>query len=262
MRFTPGGVLRSLTILSAAFLLSQASMAQGGPNVSLGDQLRSHYKITKMGMDSSGVRVAEGGTVLVVQKGGILGVPPANPIMATATYRDGDLHPPGAGSRMFIGNDTRLFDVGERVYVSKIDVNVKNEKVSFTIVECDSCNGLNQPSSYHSVVAFQFQKGYLETAQANQVMDVINKVLPMDADSGGAQGQDQQGQDQQGQDQQGQQGAQDQQQPQTIQIGQSINDVVSILGRPEKTVNLGAKQIYVYKDLKITFLNGQVTDVK
>jgi hypothetical protein len=254
MKPTPGDTLRALAILSATIFSSQAVMGQGGPSGKLGDQLRSHYKIAKMGMDSSGVRVAEGGTVLLVQKGGILGVPPQNPIMATATYRDGDLHPPGAGSRMFIGNDTRLFDVGERVYVSKIDVNVKNEKVSLTIVECDSCNGLNQPSSYHSVVAFQFQRGYLETAEADQVMDTINKVLPVEGDSGGAQGQDQQGQDQQG--------GQDQQQPQTIQIGQSINDVVSILGRPEKIVNLGAKQIYVYKDLKVTFLNGQVADVK
>lgn len=254
MRFTPRGALRALAIFSVAVLTSQEAMAQGGPNGSLGDQLKSHYKIAKMGMDSTGVRVAEGGTVLVIQKGGILGVPPQNPIMATATYRDGDLHPPGAGSRMFIGNDTRLFDVGEKVYVSKIDVNVKNEKVSLTIVECDSCNGLNQMSSYHSIVAFQFQKGYLETAQVDQVMDTLNKVLPMEGDSGGGQGQDQQAQDQQG--------GQDQQQPQTIQIGQSVNDVVSILGQPEKIVKLGAKQIYVYKDLKVTFQNGQVADVK
>jgi hypothetical protein len=27
-------------------------------------------------------------------------------------------------------------------------------------------------------------------------------------------------------------------------------------------VNLGAKQIWVYKDLKVTFLNGKVSDVQ
>jgi hypothetical protein len=27
-------------------------------------------------------------------------------------------------------------------------------------------------------------------------------------------------------------------------------------------VNLGTKQIYVYKDLKVTFVNGKVTDVQ
>ena len=33
-------------------------------------------------------------------------------------------------------------------------------------------------------------------------------------------------------------------------------------GQPEKTVNLGSKQIYVYKDLKVTFVNGKVSDVQ
>ena len=34
------------------------------------------------------------------------------------------------------------------------------------------------------------------------------------------------------------------------------------LGQPEKIVNLGAKQIYVYKDLKVTFVKGKVSDVQ
>jgi hypothetical protein len=38
--------------------------------------------------------------------------------------------------------------------------------------------------------------------------------------------------------------------------------VVSALGKPEKIVDLGAKQIYVYKDLKITLVNGKVSDVQ
>jgi hypothetical protein len=35
-----------------------------------------------------------------------------------------------------------------------------------------------------------------------------------------------------------------------------------MLGQPEKIVNLGAKQIFVYKDLKVTFINGKVVDVQ
>jgi len=34
------------------------------------------------------------------------------------------------------------------------------------------------------------------------------------------------------------------------------------LGKPDKIVNLGTKQIWVYKDLKVTFLNGKVSDVQ
>jgi hypothetical protein len=38
--------------------------------------------------------------------------------------------------------------------------------------------------------------------------------------------------------------------------------VRSALGQPVKVVDLGKKQIYVYKDLKVTFADGKVTDVQ
>ena len=34
------------------------------------------------------------------------------------------------------------------------------------------------------------------------------------------------------------------------------------MGTPEKIINLGSKLIYVYKDIKVTFLNGKVADVQ
>jgi hypothetical protein len=48
----------------------------------------------------------------------------------------------------------------------------------------------------------------------------------------------------------------------TIALGMSIQEVERILGKPKNAVDLGAKQIYVYKDLKITFLRGKVSDVQ
>ena len=40
------------------------------------------------------------------------------------------------------------------------------------------------------------------------------------------------------------------------------DQVQATLGQPEKIVNLGPKQIFVYKDLKVTFFNGRVVDVQ
>jgi hypothetical protein len=45
-------------------------------------------------------------------------------------------------------------------------------------------------------------------------------------------------------------------------LGQTIDEVVAVFGQPEKIVNLGSKQIYVYKDLKVTFVKGKVSDVQ
>ena len=50
--------------------------------------------------------------------------------------------------------------------------------------------------------------------------------------------------------------------PINIEIGQTIDQVTAALGAPTKTVDLGAKKIYVYKDMKITFTSGKVSDVQ
>jgi len=50
--------------------------------------------------------------------------------------------------------------------------------------------------------------------------------------------------------------------PATISLGQTTDQVVSILGQPKNIVDLGPKKIYVYPDIKVTFNNGKVTDVE
>jgi hypothetical protein len=50
--------------------------------------------------------------------------------------------------------------------------------------------------------------------------------------------------------------------PVTISLGQSIDEVKMVQGEPEKIVDLGSKKIYVYKDLKITFIDGKVSTVE
>jgi hypothetical protein len=50
--------------------------------------------------------------------------------------------------------------------------------------------------------------------------------------------------------------------PATIALGQTQKQVIEALGDPEKIVKMNEREIYVYKDLKITFVNGKVTDVQ
>jgi hypothetical protein len=126
-------------------------------------------------------------------------------------------------------------------------------------------------------VVFQFPKGSLASAAAGGVEDTIGQVLTISSedaqqDQGG--GQQQGGGDQGGQQQGGQQAGQDQGQqqqpaaqpapaePASIEKGMTPDQVEAAMGQPDKKVNLGAKQIYVYKDLKVTFLNGKVSDVQ
>ena len=50
--------------------------------------------------------------------------------------------------------------------------------------------------------------------------------------------------------------------PPTISLGQSLDQVTAAIGQPTRIVDLGAKKIYSYPDMKITFMNGRVSDVQ
>jgi hypothetical protein len=276
----PGVVLLAATI----FPLSTAS-AQA---VSLQDQLAAQYKLVKMGADSNGAAVVEAGTILNIKKGGILSVPYADSPVATH-YQDGAVHSPnnvmmqargGLLGKLGKQQTTSLFQTGTKVYPSKVVVNLPKDQVEISIVACDSCNNTSPTTFNKADVIFQFTKGSLATANAGQVEDTIGGLLAVDDSGSGDQSANNNGQqgggngnnnDQQGNNQQagGDQGggqAQAQQappaEPQQIEKGQTPDQVIAAIGQPDKKINLGTKQIYVYKDIKVTFLNGKVSDVQ
>ena len=48
----------------------------------------------------------------------------------------------------------------------------------------------------------------------------------------------------------------------SIELGQTKEQVEAILGKPEKSAKIGTKEIYTYKDIKVTFVNGKMTDAQ
>jgi len=272
---------RSLFIPLAA-VMAMGSLVAHAQAPSLQEQLAAQYKLVKMGSDTSGYSVVEEGTLLEIKKGGILGVPYSDQSILSTKYEGGTVHSPntllskglGFGMKKF-GKEqtTHLMAVGDKVYPSKIDVNVGKDTVSVGIVECDKCNKTDPPTYNKAQVVFQFPKGSLAKASAGEVEDTIGQLLSISEDT---QQQSQNGQQQGGQDQGQQQGGQDQGQqaqpqqqapqqqaePQTIEKGQTTDQVLAALGKPDKIVNLGTKQLYIYKDMKVTFINGKVADVQ
>jgi hypothetical protein len=264
-------------VIFAGMFPGMLALAQGGDD-SLESQLAAKYKLVKLGTDSTGLAVLDAGTVLVIKKGGIISVPSGNAVILPSTVKDGQVKATSNTAAQGVGKllkwkgvsdptgaastDTKFLTVGEKVYVSKIDVNRKDSKVALTIIECDTCNSVQDPSNRRAQVIFQFPKDYLGGADGGQISDVINQILEIQADDAGQE----KGQDAQGQQAQAQPAAQQPaaapQPPPTIQLGQTPDDVTAALGQPEKIVNLGPKQIYYYKDMKITFVKGKVTDVQ
>jgi hypothetical protein len=272
-----GVVLLAVTILPLSLASAQA--------VSLQEQLAAQYKLVKMGSDTSGYSVVEAGTLLAVQKGGILAVPYSDKTILTTRYEGGTVHSPNAvavqarkalfghfSQTASEGQSTHLFAKGDKVYPTKIDINVAKDSVTLGIVACDTCNKTDPPTYNKAQVQFQFPAGSLANASAGQVEDVIGQLLSISSDDsqqGGDQGGGQQAGNDQGNNQQGGgQGAAQQApaappaEPAQIEKGQTPDQVKAALGNPDKIINLGTKVIYVYKDIKVTFLNGKVSDVQ
>jgi len=262
---------------ATALAVTSAVGQSGAPTLQA--QLAAQYKLVKMGSDTGGYSVVEEGTLLAIQKGGVMGVPYSDKTILTSKYENGTVHSPNAAmaearKKLFghfsqtatEGQTTHLFKKGDKVYPTKIDVKVDKDLVVMGIVACDTCNNTDPPTWNKANVEFQFPKGSLAKAGAGDVEDTIGQLLAISDDSqqqgGQQQGQQQGGGQDQGGQQQGGQPQQAQAEPQTIQMGMTIDQVQGALGQPAKVVNLGPKQIYVYKDLKVTFLNGRVVDVQ
>ena len=50
--------------------------------------------------------------------------------------------------------------------------------------------------------------------------------------------------------------------PPTIALGQTKDQVIAEFGQPARVAKLGAKEIFYYKDMKVTFMNGKVSNVE
>ena len=269
-----GRTIPLVAIVCASLMVVAAAAQDGAPT--LQEQLGAQYKLVKMGSDTSGYSVVEEGTLLAMQKGGVMGVPYSDKTVLTSKYENGVVHGPNAAmaeARKRLlghfsqtaseGQSTKLFKKGDKVYPTKIDVKLDKDVVVLGIVACDTCNNTDPPTWNKANVEFQFPKGALAKASAGDVEDTIGQLLAISDDSQQQGGnQQQRGQQQGGGQDQGGQQQQAQSEPQTIQMGMTTDQVQGSLGQPSKIVNLGPKQIYVYKDLKVTFLNGKVVDVQ
>jgi len=164
-------------MLLAPLLCGVSVAAQNASEPSLADQVKHQYKLTKLGADSN---VLEAGTLLVIQTEGILGVPQGSADLCPTTYEDGALRTPSADDKAQCGKNVRKLNTGEKVYVLKIDVDPKKDRLSLLVVECGPCNGATQLASYKSPIIFQFPNGYLAGADAGQIEDVISQFLRID----------------------------------------------------------------------------------
>jgi hypothetical protein len=262
-------------IVFAAILLSYlgTSPRSAGQAAGLQQKLEAKYAVTKTTDDKTDIVTA--GAVLILEKDKLLMYSTTTQAPPQNIYKDGRLssgafgvHEKMQGFGNMIGHpppktvQTRYYVTGEKFWVTRIDTLA--DGVVFTLF-----TDAVQDIRYYSTLKFVYPHG--ATPTTDQVLSMVGEVLKVQqddsapADNKGDQQQAAAGNQDQGQQPAGQQGngqAQAAQPPPTIQLGQTVDDVVGMIGQPDKKIELGAKQIYVYKDIKVTFINGKVADVQ
>ena len=277
------GVLAVLVAISSA-----ARGEEQNSKAAIQKKLEAEYQLTKTTDDKSDIVTS--GSVLVLHKDKVLMVAAtstANPCMNT--YKDGKVvptkacgvgeklrrlpgfgHVPGGGS----APASRNFVSGEKFWVTKIDV--KDNGVVFDFFS-DAIND----TRYKAQLTIPFGAFTPSPEEALKVVaDVITVAPSDDKDAKGEKGDKQQAAPQGGQ----QEAAAPSQPapapapaaaeappapiepppppPAEVTVGQTPDQVVAALGNPARKAKVGSKDIYFYKDLKVTFVNGKVSDVQ
>lgn len=163
--------------------------------------------------------------------------------------------PIGGGSAsdaVNVGCTPRTFVAGEKFWVTGVSLQKDGVLVS---TFSDPYNDVR----YYGEIKFPFPRGSVPTADdfAKSVAEVITPQPREKADQGV---------------QMAQAAAAPMQQidpppppadapPPTIAIGQTKEQVTAAFGKPVKIAKLGAREIYYYKDMKVTFTNGRVSNV-
>ena len=246
-------------------------------------KLESQFALTQATADNTDIVTAGAIIVLNPKRGNVIMAPVSSTNFYQNTYKDGKItqnalgkgvgalgrfsHLPGASAPS--APATRTFVPGEKMWVTNIVA--KPDGVVF-----DLFTDAYADVRYKAALKFQFAKGAMPSVdQVEKLVAEVFKVQPADDKNASAQ---QQQAPAGGQEQaapapapepapQAAQAPPPPQQeappaPKTASLGQTPDQVVANLGQPEKILNGRDKQIYSYKDFKVIFTNGQVTDIQ
>jgi hypothetical protein len=278
-------------------LLVCASIAAGedqGTKPSIEKKLTSEYALTKTTDDKSDIVTA--GAVLVLQKDKVYMVPTdaqGNPCQNS--YKDGKLSQsgsckvnetfrkiPGFG-HVIPGQDkaivTRAFVTGEKFWLTKLEVrDTGKDKGVMLEFFTDAISDVR----YKGTLLVQFKGGALPSPEdaLKLVAEVITVAPSEEAKDDKKEPAKQGGQQQAAAPAAAPPAAEAAPPPvdapppaieppppppaeaPTVSLGQTPDEVVAALGQPAKKAKVGTKEIYFYKDLKVTFLNGKVKDIQ
>jgi hypothetical protein len=241
--------------LAASTLLISFGAPAQNDSAAILQRLLALYPTAKATAD--GTDLVTAGAVLVLQKDNLF-MNKVDLIPTPNVYKNGSIsqsglfgalgkfgaHLPGVNGGA--PNPNREFVTGEKFFATKFIV--RPDAVDVLLMSDPI-----QDQRYHAILRFPYAKG--TTPSPDDVAGMIAEVMKTDS-SGDSQ-------DQSAANQGGQSGAAAAPvATKTIAIGQTRDQVIAAFGVPSKIVQLGAKEIDFFPDMKVTFVQNKVVDVK
>src|SRR5580658_5392005 len=279
-------VLKSFAaVIAAAFSLAPVQAQK----TTLEKQLESEYTLTTPTADNTDIVTM--GSVLILQKKGLSAGAVSSKVETQNTYKDGQIKSgaatairrfgglPGIGNIPGVGaaagtasgaaGGSRDFVNGEKLYVTKITVDRGKNNIVFDLIS----DAYGDAGRFKATLRVEFPKGVLaseDLAKVDPTIAEVFKVAPPDQSAAAPAAAPAPAPV-----------AQAAPEPvlapiapppppppdpvvetKSIAVGQTKDQVVAILGQPDKVVKVGTKEIYQYKDIKVTFVNGKMTDAQ
>ena len=231
-------ISRARVAAMAMMILIAGRTAYAANHDALKEGLEAKYQITKTGIDR--VRITQPGTVFIVQKDGISGDLASDLTFLNNKVRDGQVAQAGGFMASMQGKTTsRDIKTGDKVYLFKIDV--KDDQVQFFVITCDTydvnLHGSTKQTRYKAQLSFELGKDFMASAAPEAIEKDVEAVIMPEGEAQAAS-------------------------TKTVELGQTPDQVKSAVGAPDKIIKLGAKEVYVYKDMKVVFVDGKVSDVQ
>jgi hypothetical protein len=279
--------IRKVTVGTFSVVALAACMSPAVAQDGLVAGLEQKYHLSEINMQ--GV-VARPGTVLTIEADGINAEPYPTMITFENPVVDGQVKQRSKGLGLLKSSNLQILQPGQKVYITKIneDLQGKEDALKVTILTTDAVlatftNGAyggqyQAAKRYSTTLAFRQPKGTLSQMSVEDASKMIEAILsfnPADqvrareagvvarscephcavsTTTGNVIGQPVIPQEAGGQQQGGG--------TQTVALGQTPDQVTAILGAPKQIVDLGAKKIYRYPDMKVVFVDGKVSDVE
>jgi len=225
------------TILLLFFVVSTSPAAT---HDELSSAVSANYRITIPGFFGDFKVI---GNVLTPRREGLQANRPSN-VFKPNVVKTHQLVMAGGGDLSLGNAHNGTLKPGERLYLYGVSTGANYLQLDLHTVATYVVPGIRGPTSLQSTLRFQYDDG-LAGVSTSQLLDDISEWLDTEEEP----------------------------RPtakprgvvkttRTIQLGQTLKEVTTILGPPEKQILLGIKMIFVYSDLKVVFIDGKVTDAE